>query len=127
MANPSPQHTPTDGLGTPNRINLSGTGVTAIVTGQQYQVSLNVGGSPNPATVALTGTLKDIAGSTFTSGNGNSISWVSYNTNVATVNGGGTVTAVAKGQAVIEGRFPTFDTTDGTDFVYVQLLVNVGA
>lgn len=123
MANPSPQHTPTDGLGTVNRINLSGTGVTAIVAGAQYQVSLSLTGT---TTVALTATLKDIAGSTFTSGNSNTVTWKSYNTNVATVSAG-TVTAVARGQAVVEAEFPTFDTTDGSDFVYVQILVNVGA
>lgn len=123
MANPSPQHNPTDGLGTVNRINLTGTGVTTIVAGQVYAVPLALSGT---TTVALTAILKDIAGTTFTTGNGNSVTWKSYNTNVATVSAG-TVTAVAKGQAIVEAQFPTFDTTDGTDFVYVQIQVNVGA
>jgi hypothetical protein len=126
MANPSPQPNPTTGVGTVNRINLSGTNVTTVIAGQLYSVPLNVGASPNPATVALTATLKDIAGTTFTTGNGNSVTWISYNANVATVSAG-TVTSVAKGQAVVEARFPTFDTTDGTDFVAVQILVQVGA
>lgn len=123
MANPNPQHNPTDGLGTVDRINLSGTGVTTIVAGAQYSVTLSLGGTN---TVALTATLKDIAGTTFTSGNGNSVVWKSYATGIATAVAG-TVTAVAKGQAVVEAQFPTFDTTDGTDFVYVQILVTVTA
>lgn len=123
MANPNPQHNPTDGLGTVDRINLSGTGVTTIVAGAQYSVTLSLGGTN---TVALTAILKDIAGTTFTSGNGNSVVWKSYATGIATAVAG-TVTAVAKGQAVVEAQFPTFDTTDGTDFVYVQILVTVTA
>lgn len=124
MANPSPQHNPTDGLNTAALIDISGTGVTTVVAGRLYTVSLSLGGTN---TVALTATIKDVTNTnTFTSGNGNSVTWKSYNTNQATVSAG-TVTAVAKGQAVIEAQFPTFDNTDGNDFIYVQVLVTVGA
>jgi uncharacterized protein YjdB len=117
-------HNPTDGLSAPVTIRLSGTGVSAIVTGQVYKVSLSLGGTN---TVALTATLKDVAGSTFTTANGNSVTWKSYNTNVATV-AAGTVTAVAAGQAIIEAQFPTADGTNavGVDMVYVQIQVTVG-
>lgn len=121
---------PTTGLNTPCRIWLSGTGVTVIVQGAEYSVSLSLSGTN---TVALTATLKDVAGTTVTSNNGNSVIWKSYNTNVATVSAG-TVTAVAAGQAIIEAQFPTFDNTEGTDsntgdpkdMVYVQIIVQVG-
>lgn len=123
MANPAPQHTPTDGLGTPSLINVSGTGVTAIVAGHQYQVTLSLSGTN---TVTLTATLKDVGGNTFTSGNSNSASLKTDNPFVATV-AGLVITAVTKGQAVVDVRFPTFDTTDAVDFVYSQVLVNVTA
>lgn len=125
MANPSPQHNPTDGLGTADVITLAGTGVTLLTPGV-YQVSLNVSASPNPSSVAITSTVKDVAGTTFTSGNSNTVAGKSYNTNVATV-AAGTITAVARGQAVVEFTFPTHDTTDGVDVIYVQILVTVGA
>lgn len=123
MANPSPQHNPTDGLGTAAQITLTGTGVSTLVAGHLYSVSLSLSGT---STVALTAAVKDIGGTGFTTGNANSVTWFSGNAYVATV-AAGTVTAVNKGQAVVEARFPTFDTTDGTDFVYVMILVNVGA
>lgn len=126
MANPSPQPTPTSGVGTVSQIAVSGTGITAIVANRQYQVSLNVSGSPNPASVAVTGQPKDVAGTNFATGNGNSVSLKTDNAAVASV-AGTTITAVAKGQAVVDVRFPTFDTTDGTDFIYAQILVQVGA
>lgn len=127
MANPSPQHNPTDGLNTAAQIIVSGTGITALVAGRQYQVPLNVGASPNPASVVVTGTVKDAtAANTFTSGNSNAVTLKSDNPSVASVSGT-TITAVAKGQAVVDVRFPTFDTTDAVDFIYAQILVSVGA
>jgi hypothetical protein len=121
-------HTPTDGLSGPYRINLSGTGVTAVIAGEVYKVSLNVSGSPNPSSVALTATLKDMAGNTFSSANGNAVTWKSQALPVATVNGGGTVTTVGTGQGVIECTFPVGDGTYliGTGLVYAQLIVTVG-
>jgi len=135
MANPSPQHTPTDGLGTATQITVSGTGVTAIVPNRQYQVSLNVSASPNPSSVVLTAALKDAGGNAFASGNGNSASLKTDNAAIASV-AGLTVTAVAKGQAVIDVRFPTYDNVEpnasgpagaNAEFIYAQILVNVGA
>lgn len=122
MANPSPQHNPTDGLGTAVKIALSGTGLTTIVAAREYSASLSLGGT---STIALTATVQDNAGNTFASGNGNSVTWHSYNTDVATVSAG-TVTAVKAGQAVIEASFPTFDSTDGVDKIYVQAVIQVG-
>lgn len=124
MANPSPQHNPTDGIGTAVKIALSGTGLVTIVAAREYSVPLSLTGT---TTVAVTATVQDAAGTTFSSGNSNVVTWVSYETGVATVDSSGNVTAVAKGQAVIEAQFPSFDTTDGVDKIYVQLLVSVGA
>jgi hypothetical protein len=123
MANPSPQHNPTDGLGTATNIVLTGTGITQ-VAGNVYKVSLNVGASPNPASVAVTSTIKDVGNNTFSSGNSNTAALKSYDTSVASVSGS-TVTAVKAGQVVVESQFATFDTTDGVDKVYAQLLVQV--
>lgn len=127
MANPSPQHNPTDGLGTATQITLvsgGGAALTSIVAGREYSASLSLGGTN---TVTLTSTVKDVGGNAFTSGNGNAVAFKSYNTNQATVNAStGVVTGVAAGQAVIEASFPTADTTDGVDKIYVQVLVTVG-
>lgn len=125
MANPQPQHVPTDGLGTAAQITISGTNVTTLTPGRVYSVPLNVSGAPNPASVALTAAVKDLAGTAFTSGNANSVTWQSSTPAVATV-AAGTVTAVAPGQTIIEARFPTFDNIDGVDFIYVQIIVQVG-
>ncbi len=134
MANPNPQHNPTDGLNTAAIITLTGTNVTALVVGHLYSVPLNVGASPNPATVALTALKRDVTNAnTFTSGNSNVVIWKSYNTAQATVSAG-TITAVAPGQAIIEAQFPTFDNTEGTDtatgnprdMIYTQVIVTVG-
>jgi hypothetical protein len=130
MANPSPQHTPTDGLGTPNFITLTAAAeaLTTIVAGREYSVTLSLSSTGHTAATTLTAVLKDIGGNTFTSGNGNTVSFKSYNTAQATVNvSTGVITSVAVGQALIEASFPTFDTTNAvtTDKVYVQVLVNV--
>lgn len=57
----------------------------------------------------------------------------SYNTNVATVSGGGLITAVAKGQAIIEVSFPVFDNSIAApafgvaaNAIYAQIVVQVG-
>lgn len=122
MGNPSPQHNPTDGLGTAVKLALSGTGITQVV-GNVYKVTLSLGGT---STVSVTTTVQDVGGNTFTSGNSNSATLVSRNTYVATVSGS-TVTAVHQGQVVVDVLFPTFDTTDGVDKIYAQLLVTVTA
>lgn len=149
MANPSPQHNPTDGLGTPNQITVTtngtgGSALTTVVAGRTYTTGISASGATingvtYNTTFTLTGAAKDIAGSAFTSGNSNAIAWRSYDTNLATINSSTGVVAVGAGytfpgfsavkygQTVLEARFPTFDTTDGTDFVYVHVIVNVYA
>jgi len=84
MANPSPQHTPTDGLGTAVAITLLGLGpvLTKVgsqvalspgnrVGGHQYAVSLSVAGVPTAPVVYSSVTIQplvvDISGLTFTS------------------------------------------------------------
>lgn len=118
------QPNPTTGVGTAAKIALTGTGVVHIA-GNEYSVSLSLTGTTS---VVLTATVQDVAGTTFNSANGNSVTWVSRNTGQATVSSG-TVTAVALGQAYVEAQFPTFDSTTGvsTGFVYAQILVTVGA
>lgn len=123
MANPSPQHTPTDGLGTATQVTLSGTGVSQVV-GNVYKVSLNVGGSPNPSSVAMSSAVKDVGANAFSSGNSNSVTYKSADASVASVSSN-TITAVKAGQVVVDASFPTFDTTDGTDKIYAQILVQV--
>jgi hypothetical protein len=128
MANPSPQPTPTSGVGTAVKIALSAAAeaLTTIVAAREYSVTLSLSATGHAATTTLTSVIQDVAGTTFTSGNSNSVSYKSYNTAQATVNAStGLITAVAVGQAVIEAKFPTFDTTDGIDFVFAQVLVNV--
>jgi hypothetical protein len=128
MANPSPQHTPTDGLGTATQITLTAAAeaLTTIVAGREYSVTLSLSATGHAATTTLTSTLKDVGGNAFTSGNSNSVAYKSYNTAQATVNAStGLITAVAVGQALVEASFPLFDTTDGVDKIYVQVLVNV--
>lgn len=149
MANPSPQHNPTDGLGTPNQITVTtngtgGSALTTVVAGRTYTTGISasgatINGTAYNSTFTLTGTAKDVAGTTFTSGNSNAIAWRSYDTNLATVNSSTGVVAVGAGytqpgisgtkygQVVLEARFPTFDTTDGNDFVYVHVIVSVYA
>lgn len=81
MANPNPQHNPTDGLGVAAYVQVSGTGITNCSGGSgtaqgtngqgkgatpsgtspvaQYALSMNVGGTPNAATCQLTATAVD--------------------------------------------------------------------
>ena len=147
MANPSPQPTPTTGVGTAVKIALSASAValTTIVAAREYAVTLSLSGS-NATT--LTATVEDVAGSTFTSGNGNSVTFKSYgnpsagspawyrpspgvagpntySADVASVNSSGVITALHVGQCIVEAAFPTFDTTDGEDFIYAQVVVTV--
>lgn len=136
MANPSPQHTPTDGLGTAAQITLTsnGTGgsvLTTIVAGREYSTAYSVSGATINSVAYQTGntitaTVKDIGGTSFSSGNSNSVSFKSYDTSRATINSStGVVAAVAPGQVILEARFPTFDTTDGSDFVYAQIVAQI--
>lgn len=147
MANPSPQHNPTDGLGTATQITLTAAAqaLTTVIAGRVYTVTLSVSATGFASSTTLTATIKDVGGSAFTSGNGNAVSYKSYNNpsagapswlhlsqfagyaaDVASVSTpAGVITALAPGQAVIEAKFPTFDTTDGVDFVYVHVIVTV--
>lgn len=118
-----------NGVGVPTQITLTGTGVS-LISGNTYKVSLSLSGT---STVAVTAAAKDIAGNT-----GNytgAFNWVSYETAQATVGAATgnpiTITAVAKGEAIVEIYVPAFD-ADGTDSigagkVYALLQVEVGA
>lgn len=136
MANPSPQHTPTDGLGTATQITLTSNGangsvLNTIVAGRLYSVNLSVSGATINSVVyqtgnTLTAAIKDIGGNAFASGNGNAISFRSYDTSRVTVTSpGGVLAAVAPGNTIVEARFASFDGTDGVDFVYVQVVVQI--
>jgi hypothetical protein len=136
MANPSPQHTPTDGLGTATQITLTsngaaGSALTTIAAGRLYSSAVSVSGATINGTAystgfTLTAAVKDVGGNAFTSGNSNSVVFKSYDTSRATVNSStGVVASVAAGQVVLEASFPTNDTTDGVDKIYVQVVLNV--
>lgn len=112
-----------NGVGVPTDIILSGAGVSAQTVNAVYLVTLSLGGT---STVAVTSAVKDIAGNT-----GNyvgAITQTSYNTNVATVSGG-TITAVAKGQAIVEFACPfgdadgTISPNNGKVYTYMQVTV----
>ncbi len=77
--------------------------------------TLDVGG-----TVALTATVTDVNGAAVT---GRTIAWTSSNTNVATVNASGTVTAVAPGSTTITG---TVDGRSGTSAITVSAPQTLG-
>jgi|SRR5882762_9644082 len=142
MANPSPSHNPTDALGTPVVIELSGTGVTNI-TGNEYAVTLSVSAANSvPATTTLTAVLEDANDATFTSGNSNVVNYFSYNNpgsnsavlqnpNIASVGlTSGVITALNPGQAVIEARFASIDENISSNslmpgFIYSTIIVTV--
>jgi|SRR5208337_452848 len=108
MANPNPQHTPTDGLGTAAFMTLTCSSPTALtkvgssvalspgnrVGGNQYALTLSVAGTGAPiySTVTIVPLVVDVKGNTFTSGNGN----------------------VPKGRV-----YPSGNTAQGTEGVYV--------
>jgi hypothetical protein len=86
MANPSPAHNPTDGLGSAAFVQMSGTGVTAVLTPSanhpnpaHYRVNLSVSGANGvPSSVVVTPSLVDVANTAYGS---TAASWVyrSYN------------------------------------------------
>ena len=171
MANPNPAHNPTDGLLTAVYVQLSGTGITQVhgtASGSHpnpgpYQVTLSLSGT---STVTVTPSLVDVASTTYSATTAN---WVfqsynypnitentfsslspsiSYTAKIANVGASGAatclVTGVAKGQAIVEFSYPTFDNTEGTltgtvsggstnssnltvpkDRIYAQLIVTV--
>ena len=156
MANPSPQHTPTDGLGTAAYVVLSCDAPSALtkvgssvalspgnrVGGNQYALTLSVAGTGAPIyqSVNINPLVVDAKGTTFSSGNGNKAKGRVYPAGnigqgteiVYVVNQGGplnliTLTANKVGQAIVEVYFPTFDNTDGIDFIYAQIIVTVVA
>jgi hypothetical protein len=193
MANPNPQHNPTDGLNVAAYVQVTGTNVTNPANGgltvateatpndtrglngegygavastnhpvAQYALTLSLsgatyGGTSYPNTCQLTSVLKDVANTTYTSvgvavyksyGNPNAgtPSWyrpspfAGYAGDVASVSSTGLVTGLARGQAVIEVQFPTFDfassvldaepaqaSGDPVLMIYAQILVNVVA
>ena len=175
MANPSPQHTPTDGLGTPVAITLTCSYPAALdkvgsttgrspgnhIGGHQYVLTLSVAGKPTTYTTpngkvmayvttaaTLVPILNDASGLTFTpascgtaaatqtaTGTTNAVKFRAYQPGKASLGTNvvylgpptysGAVLSQNVGQAIVEAYFPTYDTTDGTDFIYTQVLVNV--
>ena len=147
MANPSPQHNPTDGLGTAAQITVTtngtgGSALTALVAGRLYSTGISasgatINGTAYNSTFTLTAAVKDIGGTAFSSGNSNTVAWKSYDPNLAAVNASTGVVTVGSGytqpgisgtrygNVVLEATFPTFDTTDGVDKIYVQVIVSV--
>lgn len=109
MANPSPQHNPTDGLGVAAYVQVTGTGITnraggGLTTGTemtgagypngqgiggvastnhpvaQYALSLSVSASGGlAATCQLTTVLKDVANTTYSTSNSGNTVYKSYN------------------------------------------------
>lgn len=152
MANPNPQHNPTDGLGVAAVVQVSGTGITAEhtpATGAPnpgpYSLSLNVGGTPNPTTCQLTASLVDVNNTAYSpvgsfvyksynNFTATESAFAGYSGKIASVSGSGLITALSPGQAIIEVQFPTFDNTLGNDantgnpdeMVYAQIIVQVG-
>jgi hypothetical protein len=129
--------TPTTGIGAPVAIALAGSGITQI-KGNVYQVSLSLGGT---ATVSVTATAKDVAGTTASPAYTGAFNWVSRNAAPASANSGDvvesypastsgklgkvatvsgatgnpiTVTGNFVGQAIVEVYIP-FGDADGSD------------
>jgi hypothetical protein len=189
LANPNPQHVPTDGLGVAAYVQVTGTNLTSpsggttvhpgssstLINGQgvgataggvfpqaQYALTLSLSGAaPNFSTCQLTTVLKDVKNNTYSTSNSANIvyrsyndpaagspAWyrpsngtagpATYNANVASVSSTGLITAISKGQAVIEVLFPTFDFVGSTvdpepaqnfgnpiQAIYCQILVTV--
>lgn len=158
MANPNPQHNPTDGLGTAAYVTLTdsaakltkvGSQVTLSpgnrVGGNQYALTMSVAGGANPfipATDKLVGVVVDVKGNTFSSGNGNVVKYRVYESPANGANSGKEIVNVTNspqnpianscdmialnvGQAIVEAYYPTFDNTDGVDFIYAQVIVTV--
>ena len=194
MANPSPQHNPTDGLLVAAYVQITGTNVTNCANGgltvstestandttglngqgygavsstshpvAQYALKLSLsgatyGGTVYHSTCQLTTVLKDVANTTYSrvgapvyrsygdpaNKAGSAAAWYNpsnftgYDPNVASVSSLGLITARAKGQAIIEVAFPTFDNTLGNgasvtgglraepqQMIYAQVIVTV--
>lgn len=143
MANPSPQHNPTDGKGTAVAIVLSDAAakMTKVgsqvalspgnrIGGHQYALTMSVAGGANPfvpSTDHITPLVVDILGLTFTTGNGNVVKWRAYESPASGANsgkeianvtgepdGGCDILALNPGQCIVEAYFPTFDNSEGT-------------
>jgi hypothetical protein len=187
MANPNPQHNPTDGLLVAAYVQVTGTNLTNRASGgltvateatandtrglngegygavastnrpsAQYALTLSLsgatyGGTVYASTCQLTTVLKDVANATYTGRVGSPVyksyndpalgspAWyrpsqfAGYAADVASISAGGLITALAKGQAVIEAQFPVFDNTLGNsaqtgnpiNMIYCQVLVTV--
>lgn len=194
MANPNPQHNPTDGLGVAAYVQVTGTNIsnranggltvgteatandTTGLNGQGYgavastnhpvaqyelQLSLSgktIGGKAYASTCQLTTVLKDVANTTYSGTSSEVIyrsannpsagspawyrssNFAGYAADIASVSSTGLITALAKGQAIIEVAYPTFDvdsdqvlaayqnvTNVEADYIYCQIVVNVVA
>jgi hypothetical protein len=131
----------------------------------QYALTLSLsgatyGGTVYASTCQLTTVLKDVANTTYSGRVGSPVyksyndplagnpAWYrpsrgtagpeTYNDNVASVSSTGLITAIAKGQAIIEVQFPTFDFTQASNdpepaqasgdpvmMIYCQIVVSV--
>lgn len=135
--NPVPQHNPTDGLGVAAKINLTADGqggslISTVVASREYAITLSVSAKSGwDASATITAAVVDIAGGVYDVQG--AVTVKDYNSSVASVSAvtplttGGSfiLTAVAVGRAQVDVLFPTFDTTDGTDKIYVTLDVTV--
>jgi hypothetical protein len=114
------------------------------IGGNQYALTLSVAGTPKPIyqSVDLIATIVDVKGLTFTSGQTpvnrakgrvfptNSVGQgtdIVYVTNQGAPNYVISVTANKVGQAAVDVYFPTFDNTEGVDFIYATVWVTVVA
>lgn len=138
--------------GTNGQGNGPGTGSTNHPVAQ-YALTLSLA---NAATTTLTAVLKDVANTTETTNNGNVAKFKAYCVQSAssrpaspTYNGStgqpdivvtvgatsGVITAINKGQVIVEVQFATFDNTEGNDtntgnpkdMIYAQIVVTVTA
>ncbi len=103
-----------DGKSGSSAITVTAAPVAAVALSPSSQ-TLDIGG-----TLALTATVTDANGATVT---GRTITWTSSNTNVATVNASGTVTAIAPGSATITG---SLDGKSGTSAITVSAPQTLG-
>ena len=135
--NPVPQHNPTDGLNVAAQIYLTADGqggslLSTVVAGREYQIILSLSAKSGwDANSTITAAVVDIKGGVYDVQQAVTVN--DYNTSVASVSavsasatgGSFVLTAVAVGEAQVDVVFPTFDTTDGTDKIYVRLRVVV--
>lgn len=111
----NPANDVTTGLGVAAKIAVPGNVQfqSAYSTVPGYNtVVLSLGGSKGPTTFQLVPVLEDVAGSTQAAVQ--TVEYVSYSSDVATVSSSGLITAVKEGGSVVEVSYPAFGNTVGT-------------